>query len=235
MSKEIGINNTINDNLKNNNNNTNISILSNLEDIIITHFNNSYSSALPPSSNNQESSSNSIVNSLKTFIESIPQTYLLLCVLILFVIFFILIIIILICLIKKRKRLLQSETIVNNNKIDINKMILKNSNNLKPNIKDFQAIQNNSNISDFSGPGPNMSLSEIKTQNLKEEIHSIVSGTLNEMTINKCRKIKRRKKGNISRTNGQKLIKNENNNLPTCKELEDENKEQEKNDDIINQ
>ena len=234
MSQEKEINSTINDNFKNNNNNINISVSSNIEDIIITNFNKSYSSALSPSSNNQESSSNSIVNSLKIFIESIPQSYLLLCVLILFVIFFILIIIILICLIKKRKRLLQSETIVNNNKIDINKMILKNPNNLKPNIKDFQAIQNNSNISDFSVPGPNMSLSEIKTKNLKEEIHSIVSGTLNEMTINKCRKMKRRKKGNTSRANGQKLIKNENNNLPTCKELEDENKEQGKN-DIINQ
>ena len=234
MSQEKEINNTINDDFTNNNNNTNFSISSSLEDIIITNFNKTYSPELPTSSNNQESSSDSIVNSLKTFIESIPQSYLLLCVLILFVIFFILIIIILICFIKKRKRLLQSETIVNNNKIDINKMILKNSNNLKPNIKDFQAIQNNSNISDFSGPGPNMSLSEIKAKNLKEEIHSIVSGTLNEMTINKSRKMKRRKKGNTSRTNGQKLIKNENNNLPTCKELEDENKEQGKN-DIINQ
>ena len=238
MSQEKEINNTINDDFTNNNNNTNFSISSSLEDIIITNFNKTYSPELPTSSNNQESSSDSIVNSLKTFIESIPQSYLLLCVLILFVIFFILIIIILICLIKKRKRLLKAETIVNNNKIDINKMILQNSNNVKPNIKDFQAIQNNSNISDFSGAGQNMSLSEIKAKNLKEEIHSIVSGTLNEITMNKCRKMKRRKKGNTSRTNGQRLTKNENNNLVNCKDLDDEKKEKEKekekeNNDII--
>ena len=42
-----------------------------------------------------------------------------------------------------------------------------------------------------------MSLSEIKAKNLKEEIHSIVSGTLNEMTINKSRKMKRKKKGTL--------------------------------------
>ena len=148
------------------------------------------------------------------------------CVLVLFILFFILIIIILICLIKKKRKLLQSETIVNNNKIDINKMILQNSNNIKPNINDFHAIQNNSNLSDYSGEVQNMSLSEIKAKNLKEEIHSIVSGTLNEMTMNKNRKMKRKRKGNSSRINGQKTEKSENNNnTPTNKELDKENKQ----------
>ena len=117
------------------------------------------------------------------------------CVLILFILFFIVIIIILICLIKKRKKLLQTETIVNNNKIDINKMILRNSNSLRPNLKDFQSIQNDSNIMDSSSGSNNLSLSEIKEKNLKEEIHSIVSGTLNKLIINKSKKIKRKKKG----------------------------------------
>ena len=119
---------------------------------------------------------------------------------------------------------MQTETIINNNKIDINKMILQNSNGIKPNLKDFQAVQNNSNLSDFSGALPNMSLSEIKTQNLKEEIHNIVSGTLNQITINKSRKMKRKKKGNTSRTNGQKSDKSENSNIATSKGLEEENK-----------
>ena len=238
MSQENEINNLINSTFNINNTNTNISNSLNLEDILISNINKSYSSSLDSTSINQESSSGSFISNFKSFIESIPQSFLLMCVLILFILFFILIIIILICLIKKRKRLLKAETIVNNNKIDINKMILQNSNNVKPNIKDFQAIQNNSNISDFSGAGQNMSLSEIKAKNLKEEIHSIVSGTLNEITMNKCRKMKRRKKGNTSRTNGQRLTKNENNNLVNCKDLDDEKKEKEKekekeNNDII--
>ena len=238
MSQENEINNLINSTFNINNTNTNISNSLNLKDILISNINKSYSSSLDSTSINQESSSGSFISNFKSFIESIPQSFLLMCVLILFILFFILIIIILICLIKKRKRLLKAETIVNNNKIDINKMILQNSNNVKPNIKDFQAIQNNSNISDFSGAGQNMSLSEIKAKNLKEEIHSIVSGTLNEITMNKCRKMKRRKKGNTSRTNGQRLTKNENNNLVNCKDLDDEKKEKEKekekeNNDII--
>ena len=238
MSQENEINNLINSNININNTNTNISNSLNLKDILISNINKSYSSSLDSTSINQESSSGSLISNFKSFIESIPQSFLLMCVLILFILFFILIIIILICLIKKRKRLLKAETIVNNNKIDINKMILQNSNNVKPNIKDFQAIQNNSNISDFSGAGQNMSLSEIKAKNLKEEIHSIVSGTLNEITMNKCRKMKRRKKGNTSRTNGQRLTKNENNNLVNSKDLDDEKKEKEKekekeNNDII--
>ena len=157
----------------------------------------------------------------------------LICVLILFILFFIVIIIILICLVKKRKRLLQTETIVNNNKIDINKMILQNSNDLKPNVNDFHAIQNNSNLSDYSGGVQNMSLGELKAKNLKEEIHSIVSGTLNEMTINKSRKMKRKKKGNTFRTTGQKSAKSENNNILTNKELDEEKKQAEKNDGIM--
>ena len=206
-------------------------ISSDLNEIII-YNNNSTSSEFPSSSINNNISSNSLINSFKLFIESIPQSFLLMCVLILFILFFIVIIIILICLIKKRKRLLQTETIVNNNKIDINKMILQNSNNLSSNIKDFHAIQNNSNISDYSSGANNMSLGEIKAKNLKEEIHSIVSGTLNEMTMNKNRKMKRKKKGNTARTNGQKSAKSENNNINTSKALDEENKNQFKNDII---
>ena len=229
MSKQNEINNLINQ--KNNYNiNSNSNTQSLLKDAFISKINITSSSTISSSSYNKDEAE-IIVNSFKSFIESIPQSLLLMCVLILFILFFILIIIILICLIKKRKRLLQNETIVNNNKIDINKMILQNSNNLKQNKNDFHAIQNNSNLSDYSGGVQNMSLSEIKAKNLKEEIHSIVSGTLNEMTINKSRKMKRKKKGNNS--NEQKSAKRENNNIPTTKELDDDNKQQIKNDLIL--
>ena len=224
MSKENEIYNLINSTFLNNNK-SNSNVSPSLTENLISNNNNTYSSALSSLYNNKQTKE-TFINSFKTFIESIPQSFLLMCVLVLFILFFILIIIILICLIKKKRKLLQSETIVNNNKIDINKMILQNSNNVKPNINDFHAIQNNSNLSDYSGEVQNMSLSEIKAKNLKEEIHSIVSGTLNEMTMNKNRKMKRKRKGNSSRINGQKTEKSENNNnTPTNKELDKENKQ----------
>ncbi len=230
MAKQNETYNSIISKIQNITNTNNIS--SGLNEIII-YNNNSTSSEFPSSSNNINISSDSLINSFKSFIETIPQSLLLVCILILFFLFFIVIIIILIFLIKKRKRLLQTETIVNNNKIDINKMILQNSNNLKQNKNDFHAIQNNSNLSDYSGGVQNMSLSEIKAKNLKEEIHSIVSGTLNEMTMNKNRKMKRKKKGNTARTNGQKSAKSENNNINTTKALDEENKHQFK-DELFN-
>ena len=152
----------------------------------------------------------------QSFIDTIPQNYLLICILILFIIFLFLIIIILICLIKKRKKFLQTETIVNNN-IDINKMILQNSKNNK--LKDFQSLQNNSNYSGYSEGLNNLSLNDLKRTNLKEEIHNIVSETLSEMTLNKARKLKRKKMGNQKRKSGQISLKIEPDNEGTNKEL----------------
>lgn len=228
MSSEEGSVNSINI-ILNYDNNSDVNVSSSLNNNFLSNLNSSL-----PSTISQKSSSSSFLNSLKLFVESIPQTYLLMCVLVLFILFFIVIIIIFICLIKKRKKLLQTETIVNNNKIDINKMILQNSNNIRPNLKDFQAIQNNSNVSDYAGGANNMSLCEIKTKNLKEEIHSIVSGTLNEITINKSRKMKRKKRGNSTRLIGPQSEKNENNNIiVTSKELNDDNKQKVNNDIIL--
>ena len=130
------------------------------------------------------------------------------------------IIIILIYLIKKRKKLLLTETIVNNN-IDINKMILHNSK--KRNINEFHQIRNNSNINDCSLGVNNISLTELKTENLKEEIHSIVSETLSEMTLNKAKKLRKKKKENPKRKSGQISIQNENNEEKSNKELKSEN------------
>ena len=158
--------------------------------------------------------------SIKLFIDAIPQNLLLICILILFILFLILIIIILIYLIKKRKKLLLTETIVNNN-IDINKMILHNSK--KPNINEFHQIRNNSNINDCSLGVNNISLTELKTKNLKEEIHSIVSETLSEMTLNKAKKLRKKKKENPKRKSGQISIQNENNEEKSNKELKSEN------------
>ena len=198
---------------------------SKINENIILNTNNLFPTSIPSSYNknlSNKKSSDSLIITIKLFIESIPQSFLLICVLILFILFFIVMIIILIFLIKKRKKLLQTETIVNNNKIDINKMILRNTNSLGQNLKDFQSIQNNSNIMDCSNGPNNLSLSEIKEKNLKEEIHSIVSGTLNKMIINKSKKIKRKKKEKIFK-NGKASPKSENKNIiNTDKELIEE-------------
>ena len=154
------------------------------------------------------------INSIKLFISTIPQSSLLICILILFIIFLILIIIILIYIIKKKKKLLQTETIVNNN-IDINKMILKSTKN--SNSKDFHVLKNNSDVNEYSIRDNNISLSELKTKNLKEEIHCIVSETLSEMSLNKTKKIKKRKKENKKEKNEKISVKIETNNENTNK------------------
>ena len=103
-------------------------------------------------------------------------------------------------------------------------MILRNEKN--PNIKDFQALKNNSNTNDNSVVENNLSFNQLKTKNLKEEIHCIVSETLSEMSLNKAKKIKKNKKGKLKRKSGsgQLQIKIEANNENSKKELNQENK-----------
>ena len=149
------------------------------------------------------------IKSIKLFISNIPQSFLLLCILILFILLIILIIIILIYLIKRKRKIIQTETIVNNN-IDINKIILQNPKNTK--LKDFQSLENKSNINDYSINENNNSLGELKAKNLKEEIHLIVSETLSEMTLNKAKKFKKKKDKNYKGKNRLSIKINDNNN-----------------------
>ena len=212
-----------------------INMTSKANENIISNNNNLLPTSTPSSfdqNHNNKKSSDSLFFSIKLFIESIPQSFLLMCVLVLFILFFFVIIIILICLIKKRKKL-QTETIVNNNKIDINKMILRNSNSLRPNLKDFQSIQNDSNIMDSSIGPNNLSLSEIKEKNLKEEIHSIVSGTLSKMIINKSKKIKRKKKGKSIKKGKAPLKSEDKNIINTDKELIEESQKNKNNNIVV--
>lgn len=212
-----------------------INMTSKANENIISNNNNLLPASTPSSfeqNHNNKKSSDSLFFAIKLFIESIPQSFLLMCVLVLFILFFIVIIIILICLIKKRKKL-QTETIVNNNKIDINKMILRNSNSLRPNLKDFQSIQNDSNIMDSSIGPNNLSLSEIKEKNLKEEIHSIVSGTLSKMIINKSKKIKRKKKGKSIKKGKAPLKSEDKNIINTDKELIEESQKNKNNNIVV--
>jgi len=128
----------------------------------------------------------------------------------------------LIYLIKRKRKIIQTETIVNNN-IDINKIILQNPKNTK--LKDFQSLENKSNINDYSINENNNSLGELKAKNLKEEIHLIVSETLSEMTLNKAKKFKKKKEKNYKGKSRQLSIKiNDNNNETNNNKLNPENK-----------
>ena len=125
-------------------------------------------------------------------------------------------------LIKRKRKIIQTETIVNNN-IDINKIILQNPKNTK--LKDFQSLENKSNINDYSINENNNSLGELKAKNLKEEIHLIVSETLSEMTLNKAKKFKKKKEKNYKGKSRQLSIKiNDNNNETNNNKLNPENK-----------
>ena len=121
-------------------------------------------------------------------------------------------IIILIFLFKKRKK---GNSISNKNMV-LNKIILKNPNNsISLNIvnpKDFQKLQNTSNVSDAGINQQNNVLNEIKTQNLKEEIHKIINtSSSSDSSRNKRGKRKRaNNQGNINENKNGNNIGNNN-------------------------
>ena len=152
---------------------------------------------------------------IQKFIEEIPQAYLILCIFILFIIFFILIVIILVCLLKKRKNELKNSKMVANNNLNMNQIVIKNPPfNHKNKIEDFHSVPNTSKVIDNTPAQNNVLVNEIKGKNLKEEIHSIISGTLSGLAENKLKRTKKRRKGNTtsSRTEGKQLSQCENNN-----------------------
>ena len=83
-------------------------------------------------------------------------------------------ILILIYLFLKKKKI----NIVPNHNMILNKIILKNPNNdlsLKVDPKGFQRLQNTSNVSNSNIQQNNNIFNEIKSENLKDEIHKIIN------------------------------------------------------------
>ena len=115
-------------------------------------------------------------------------------------------IIILIVLFIKRKKVKS----VSGKNMVLNKIILKNpNNNISLNIvnpKDFQKLQNTSNVSESGIIQPNNVLNEIKSQNLKEEIHKII----NNSGSSDSSRGKRGKRKRPSNKNEKDIINNEN-------------------------
>ena len=114
-------------------------------------------------------------------------------------------IIILFFLFRKRKR---TNTVSSKNMV-LNKIILKNPNNsISLNIvnpKDFQKLQNTSNVSESGIVQQNNVLNEIKTQNLKDEIHKIIN-TSSSSDSSRGKRGKRKKMNNDN--NDKKKIEN---------------------------
>ena len=114
-------------------------------------------------------------------------------------------IVILFFLFRKRKK---SNSVSNKNMV-LNNIIVKNPNNsISLNIvnpKDFQKLQNTSNVSDAGMVQQNNVLNEIKTQNLKDEIHKIIN-TSSSSDSSRGKRGKRKKMNN----NNNDEKKNEN-------------------------
>ena len=118
---------------------------------------------------------------------------------IIFVLFILLIISILILVfIKKKKKKVNS---VSNHNMILNRIILKHpNNNIKINAKGFQPLQNTSNVSTSNIQPNNNLFNEIKSENLKDEIHKIIN------TSSSLEQGKRKRK----KISDSELIKNEN-------------------------
>ena len=167
--------------------------------------------------NNNDSIINSMndININKTLIENITNSnnlisesnsnILFLGIIFVLTILLIISIVILFFLFRKRKK---SNSVSNKNMV-LNNIIVKNPNNsISLNIvnpKDFQKLQNTSNVSDAGMALQNNVLNEIKTQNLKDEIHKIIN-TSSSSDSSRGKRGKRKKMNN----NNNDEKKNEN-------------------------
>ena len=118
---------------------------------------------------------------------------------IIFVLFILLIIsiLILVFLFFKKKKV----NSVSNHNMILNRIILKHpNNNIKINAKGFQPLQNTSNVSTSNIQPNNNLFNEIKSENLKDEIHKIIN------TSSSLEQGKRKRK----KISDSELIKNEN-------------------------
>ena len=168
--------------------------------------------------NNNDSIINSMndININKTLIENITNSInlisesnsniLFLGIIFVLTILLIISIVILFFLFRKRKK---SNSVSDKNMV-LNNIIVKNPNNsISLNIvnpKDFQKLQNTSNVSDAGMALQNNVLNEIKTQNLKDEIHKII----NTSSSSDSSRGKRGKRKKMNNNNNSNEIKNEN-------------------------
>ena len=123
--------------------------------------------------------------------EQIQKTILLSGTISMSIVLLVIITIIIYCVIKNKRDANSNDNL---NSFAANKIIAKNSHmNETPNYG-FKSLQNSSSL----GNENNMSLSEIKERNIKDEIHNIIHGNNNESGIQKKSKKKNKNKKNAS-------------------------------------
>jgi len=147
--------------------------------------------------------------------EQIQKTILLSGTISMSIVLLVIITIIIYCVIKNKRDANSNDNL---NSFAANKIIAKNSHmNETPNYG-FKSLQNSSSLGNENQN--NMSLSEIKERNIKDEIHNIIHGNNNESGIQKKSKKKNKNKKNASELIEEISSKND------TKDLEDNIKNQ---------
>ena len=147
--------------------------------------------------------------------EQIQKTILLSGTISMSIVLLVIITIIIYCVIKNKRDANSNDNL---NSFAANKIIAKNSHmNETPNYG-FKSLQNSSSLGNENQN--NMSLSEIKERNIKDEIHNIIHGNNNETGIQK-----KTKKKNKNKKNASELIEEMSSQNDT-KDLEDNIKNQ---------
>lgn len=147
--------------------------------------------------------------------EQIQKTILLSGTISMSIVLLVIITIIIYCVIKNKRDANSNDNL---NSFAANKIIAKNSRmNETPNYG-FKSLQNSSSLGNENQN--NMSLSEIKERNIKDEIHNIIHGNNNESGIQKKSKKKNKNKKNASELIEEISSKND------TKDLEDNIKNQ---------
>ena len=155
-----------------------------------------------------------IENSLN---EQIQKTILLSGTISMTIVLLVIIIILIYCVIKNKRDEKSNEGL---NSFAANKIIAKNLPMNKNANFGFKSLQNSSSLGNDSGNQNNLSLSEIKERNIKDEIHNIIHGNNNETGIQK-----KTKKKNKNKKNASELIEEMSSQNDT-KDLEDNIKNQ---------
>jgi hypothetical protein len=152
-------------------------------------------------SNSIENSNPLLVNNVEGKLGKSETNYLILYIEIMVPIFLILLIILIYCCIKKRIKSKSNK--VENDSLDRNKIHGNNSGNKQP----YNRIQNTSGFNVGLNTN-NLSMSEIKVQNLKDEIHNIITNNSGGSNSSGKRKREKRKQGNNNKMNFSSQEKN---------------------------
>ena len=168
------------------------------------------------------------------FVDNTSSKLLFLGIIFILLVLLIISILILLFLFLKKKKVITSS----NHNMILNKIILKNPKNnisLNVNPKDFQRLQNTSNVSNSNiQPNNKILFNEIKSENLKDEIHKIINTSSSLDSGRRKRKRITDSESNKKENKEQNVILEENDNNKEMSEIIKEDNNKEKNEDKPN-